>query len=155
MIFGRTLLPLMLLACADAAVVEGDKNNGGRDSGEDTGDTGQPVSLAGDYAGPVDGLYAWQGNKEACTGEATLTIAADYSFVGEAACTSATWGLLDGPLAGTVADGVVTGAWTVYFNPDTVDQELVGTVADGTFLVETEYSNSYGSFFSTITLALE
>lgn len=150
------ILPLVLFACADTAVVDGDNNHGGRDSGDDTGDTGGlPVSLAGEYAGPVDGLYAWQSNKEACTGEATLTIAADYSFVGEAACTSTTWGLLEGPLAGTVADGVVNGAWTVYFNPDTVDQELIGTVADGTFLVETEYTNSYGSFISTITLTTE
>ncbi len=94
-----------------------------------------------------------QGGELECPGEATLSIAADGSFTGEASCYTDSYGLLDGTLAGQVVDGVVSGAWTVYFYPDTVDQELVGTAADGAFEATTEYTNSYGSFYSTLTLA--
>lgn len=148
--------PLFLLVgigCAEHAVIGGKGEQPGKDTAGDD-DTGElPASNAGDYSGAVDGLYTWQTGTADCVGEAWLTIDEAGVFSGEAHCTSDAWGLLEGPLAGTEAEGAVEGTWSVSFGPEAVAQPLVdGGVSDGEFAVSTAYENAYGAFESTITL---
>lgn len=140
-----------LTACADSAVVD---NLPGQDTGGDTGqDTGTaPFDNSGEYVGTIAGLYEWQGNQATCEGEASFTLAADHTLQGTGNCVSDDWGTLEGDIVGRITDGAVDGTWTAYFNPVSVDQPLTGGVDEGHFEATTSYTNSFGSFHSTLTL---
>ena len=122
------------------------------DSGNDSagGDTASdPDSVAGDYVGTVEGeLTSDGGGRDSwsmtCSGDATFTLDDGGRLHGDAQCRSREGQDLQGPIDGTVVDGVIAASWSIDAGRDTIDLSLDGTVADGRLLLsaDTEISGA-------------
>lgn len=118
---------LILWSCADALVV-GEGKRGTPDTGDEDTAADAPVApAAGEYAGAVSAQVTVNGRVGSCDGEASLTVAADASFVGSAACTSALIDPLEGPLSGSAVGGDVSGTWSVAYADTEFTQLLAGS----------------------------